>query len=85
MPALMYYVVATLDQRVNLLNIFGNMDVPVLACSGHRLNSATSGGIGVSGSIHADGCGTSKSRHLFAVINRDISVNRLPTVTPRKT
>lgn len=63
-------VAATVDQRVNLLNAFGNMGVPVLVYSGHRLNSATCRGIGISGSIHADGGGTSKNRHLTAAINR---------------
>ena len=56
------YVAATVDQGGNMINAFGNMGVPVLICSGHRLNSAVSRATGITGSFNKDGSGTCKNR-----------------------
>lgn len=52
------------------MNAFKNMGVPVLECTGHRLNSMVSWGVGISGSIQAGGGGTNKNRRLNALIAR---------------
>ena len=56
------YVAATVDQGGNMSNAFGNMGVPVLICSGHRLNSAVSRATGITRSFNKDGSGTCKNR-----------------------
>lgn len=56
------YIAATVDQGRNLINAFDNMGVPVLICSGHRLNSAVSWSTGIGGTYAKDGAGTCKNR-----------------------
>ena len=68
------YLAATVDQGGNVVNAFKNMGVPVLECTGHRLNSMVSWGVGISGSIQAGGGGTNKNRRLNALIARAIAM-----------
>eukprot|EP00903_Cladosiphon_okamuranus_P020866 g19162.t1 len=44
------YVAATVDQGGNMVNAFRALRVPVLICTGHRLNSSINWGLGISGS-----------------------------------
>ncbi|CAN0332194.1 unnamed protein product, partial [Scytosiphon promiscuus] len=62
---------ATVDQGRNIINAWESMNVPVLICSGHRLNSAVTWGLGISGSFSQAGGGTCKNtvlRKLMAKI-----------------
>eukprot|EP00903_Cladosiphon_okamuranus_P012792 g11956.t1 len=44
------YVAATVDQGGTMVNAFRALRVPVLICTGHRLNSSINWGLGISGS-----------------------------------
>ena len=52
------YVAATVGQGGNMINAFDNMGIPVLICSGHRLNSAVSRATGITESFNRDGSRT---------------------------
>ncbi|CAM9297061.1 unnamed protein product [Pylaiella littoralis] len=66
------YVAATVDQGGNMVNAFGALGVPVLICTGHRLNSGINWALGINGTfVKATQTGTCKNpvlRHLVAVM-----------------
>ncbi|CAN0150298.1 unnamed protein product [Pylaiella littoralis] len=55
------FIAGTVDQGGNMINAFRLLGIPVLVCSGHRLNSAVGWALGINGSIREDGQGTCRN------------------------
>ena len=64
------FVAATVDQGGNMVNAFRNLGVPVLVCTGHRLNTAIKWSLGIAGTFTAGGGGTCKNAQLRSLLQR---------------
>ena len=62
------FVAVTVDQGGNMMNAFRNLGVPVLVCTGHRLNTATKWSLGITGTFTSAGGGTCKNAQLRSVL-----------------
>ena len=64
------FVAATVDQGGNMVNAFRNLGVPVLACTGHRLNTAIKRSLGIAGMFTAGGGDSCKNAQLRSLLQR---------------
>lgn len=55
------FIAGTVDQGGNMINALRLLGIPVLVCSGHRLNSAVGWALGINGSVREDGQGTCRN------------------------